>query len=184
MTLLAALIFVFGVVHINPAVPAWKAHAQNTFRHLYGQIYGILSLLLLVAVFWAFRKADIATLYDPPSWGRHANFLFSLIGFIFIGIFLFRGSWRNKIKYPMAIGICFWAFGHLIANGDSRTTLLFGGLAAAAALHAILKSRALFESSDERQGHNLMSILAGLVLYGLATQLHPLMAGVPVMTLQ
>jgi hypothetical protein len=84
----------------------------------------------------------------------------------------------------MAIGICFWALGHLIANGDTRTTVLFGGLAAAAALHAILKSRAPFEPSDVRQGHNLMSILAGVVLYGLATQLHPVFAGVSVVTLQ
>jgi hypothetical protein len=29
MVLLAAILFLFGVIHINPAMPKWKAHAQQ-----------------------------------------------------------------------------------------------------------------------------------------------------------
>jgi uncharacterized membrane protein len=184
MVLLAALIFVFGIIHLNPAMPAWKAHAQQTFGKAYGPVYGILSLALFAVVIWAFRQVDPVPLYTPPSFGLYANFTLSLVGFIFIGIFLFRGSWRNSVKYPMAIGISFWALGHLFANGDQRTVLLFAGLAAAAIFHAILKSGSSFQSSVERQGHNLLSVLGGIALYGLATQLHMVIAGVPVVTLR
>jgi uncharacterized membrane protein len=185
MLLLSALLFLFAVIHINPAMPKWKAHAQQTFGKAYGPIYGVISLLLLVAILWAFRSASVDQLYEPPSWGRHANFAFSLIGFICLGVFLFRGSWRNTLKFPMAIGIGFWAFGHLLANGDQRTTLLFGGLAAISALFAFLKNQNLpFVASEERQGHNLISALGGIALYGIAAQSHLVFAGVPVVTLQ
>jgi uncharacterized membrane protein len=184
MALLAALLLLFAIIHVNPAVPAWKTHAQQTFGKVYGPVYGILSLVLLAAVIWAFRHLDPIPLYTPPRFGVSANFALSLVGFIFIGIFLFRGSWRNSVKYPMAIGITFWALGHLIANGDQRTTLLFVGLAVAAILHAILNARKPFEPSVERQGHNLLSVLGGVALYGLATQLHMVIAGVPVVTLR
>jgi uncharacterized membrane protein len=185
MTLLVALIFLFGLAHIVPAVPAMKSAAVSVLGKAYGPAYGILSLLLLIAVLWAFRQTAPETLYEVSSWGRHADFTLSLVGFIFIGIFLFRGSWRNRIKYPMAIGVAFWSLGHLLANGDQRTTVLFAGLAAFAILHAILKAtQGAHEPSVERQGHNMLSILAGIVLYGLAAQLHGVMAGVPVVTLQ
>jgi uncharacterized membrane protein len=184
MGLLAALVFIFGVIHINPAIPAWKAHAVQIFGRAYGPVYGIVSLILLTAAIWAYRMAEPGFLYETPSWGRHTNFGLTLVGFLFTGIFLFRGSWRNQVKVPMAIGICFWAAGHLLANGDTRSLLLFGGLAIAALLHAVLKSRVPFTPSEVRQGHNLLSLLAGLALYALAAQLHHVIAGVGLVTLR
>ncbi len=185
MALLALCIFVFGIVHLNPAIPAWRAHAQQTFGKAYGPVYGVVSLALLAGGLWAFRGTEVQPLYDPPTWGRHANFALSLVGFILLGIFLFRGSWRNSLRYPMAMAISAWALGHLLANGDTRTALLFGGLAFFALLQAVLKSHGnAFLPSEVRSGHNLLSILAGVALYGLAAQLHPLIAGVGLVTLQ
>ena len=185
MILLAAFIFLFGIVHLNTAIPQWRDHARQTFGKAYGPVYGVLSLLLLFACLWAFRGTAVQPLYEPPSWGRHANFAFSLLGFILLGIFLFRGSWRNRLKYSMALGVSIWALGHLLANGHTRTTVLFGGLAVFAILHAVLKSRSgPFVPSEVRQGHNLMSVLAGVALYGLAAQLHSVISGVPLIVLQ
>jgi uncharacterized membrane protein len=178
MTLLAALVFVFGIIHINPAMPAWKAHAVQTFGKAYGPVYGLVSLVVLAAVIWAYRHAEPGFVYAPPAWGRYANFALTLIGFLFVGIFLCRGSWRNLIRYP------FWAVGHLLANGDLRSFILFGGLASAAFLHAMFKSSAGFQPSAERQGHNLLSMLGGVALYALAAQLHHVIAGVGLVNLQ
>jgi uncharacterized membrane protein len=185
MTLLALLILAFGLAYIFPAVPSWKTAVGSNLGKAYGPAYGIVSLVLFLAVLWSFRQIEPVALYDPPDWGLHANFALSLLGFLCLGIFAFRGSWRNALKFPMAIGVSFWALGHLLANGDQRTTLLFAGLAAMSLLHAFLKSmNVAFAPSVERQGHNGLSLLAGLVLYGLATQLHAVLSGVPVITLQ
>jgi uncharacterized membrane protein len=185
MTLLASLLFLFGIIHINPAMPAWKAHAVKTFGKAYGPIYGILTLLLFAAAIWAFRQAEPGYIYEAPSWGRYANFGMTLLGFLCIGIFAFRGSWRNKLKYPMAIGVSLWAVGHLMANGDQRSFLFFGGLGFIAILFAVLKNDNVpFVPSEVREGHNPMSLLGGVALYGIAAQLHYAVAGVPLVTLQ
>ena len=184
MFLLLVFLILFGVLHVLPALPALKARVAGPLGKAYGPAYGIASLLLLVECIWSFRQISPEALYDVPAWGRHGNFALSLIGFVFLGIFLFRGSWRNVIRHPMALGVGFWATGHLLANGDKGTTLLFGGFLVIAIIHALLRqTQASIAPSPVREGHNLLSILAGVALYGLAIQVHHLIAGVPVIQL-
>jgi uncharacterized membrane protein len=183
MILLFLILLLFAAAHIVPMVPAVRAGLKAQLGRGFGPVYGILSLLLLIALVWAFRAADREVWYDPPSWGRHANYLFTLIGFIFVGIFLFRGSWRTTLRVPVTLGVLFWAAGHLLANGDNTTTLMFGGLAVVALIQAGIIAQRPREPTPVRDGHNMLSILAGLALYALATQLHAVMVGVPVFQL-
>lgn len=181
MLLLVVLLILFTAVHVVPAIPRAKAAAKTALGKAYGAVYGMASLVLLVACIWAMRAAGDGMFYDPPTWGRHANFLFTLIAFVFVGIFLARGSWRNSLRYPMALAVTFWAVGHLLANGEARVVVFVAGLAAAALLHAFLASRLTERApSDERQGHNFMSVLFGVALYALMAQLHGVIIGVPV----
>jgi uncharacterized membrane protein len=185
LSLLIVFIALFGAVHLVPALPGLKSKAQQSLGKAYGPVYGIATLAALGLTLWAYRQATPTAIYTPPPWGYYANFGFSLVGFVFIGIFLFRGSWRNTLKYPMAYGVGFWALGHLFARGDDRSLILFLGLALFGGLHAALKSRqGLYVPSEERQGHNTLSIMAGVVLYGIAAQVHYVIAGVHVVTLQ
>jgi uncharacterized membrane protein len=183
MTLLILFTVLFGAIHILPVAPSIRSRLQQQLGRGFGPAYGILSLLLLVAIIWAFRTADREVWYDPPSWGRHANYLFSLIGFIFIGIFAFRGSWREKLRFPAAIGFTFLAIGHLLANGDDTTTVFFLGLALSAIAQAVVLSTREKQPAIIRQGHNFLSVLAGIALYGLMAQLHAAIIGVPVFQL-
>ena len=183
--LLIAILALFGILHVLPAVPSLKAPAVAALGKAYGPAYGVASLVLFVAAIWSFRQIAPEALYAEPSWGRHANFGLSLLGFLCLGIFIFRGSWRNRLRHPMALGILFWAAGHLLANGDLATTVLFGGFALIAVLHAFLRqSNGLVVDGPVREGHNMMSILTGVALYGVAVQLHPVFAGVSVIQLQ
>ena len=183
-TLLFVVLVTFGLLHLVPAMPAAKARAVSILGKAYGPAYGIASLVLFVAAIWSFRQISPEALYAEPSWGKHANFGLSLLGFLCFGIFIFRGSWRNTLRHPMALGILLWATGHLLANGEVATTILFGGFAVIALLHALLRqANGLAVAGPVREGHNLLSILAGVALYGVAVQLHPVFAGVPVIQL-
>jgi uncharacterized membrane protein len=184
MALLVAALVLFGIIHIVPALPSAKATLKAQLGKTYGPVYGIASLVALVLIISAFRGADRPELYDPPSWGRHANFGITLLAFICVGIFLFRGSWRNIVKYPMAIAVVLWGVGHLLANGDGATVTLVAGLMIAALVHfVLLRSNVPYVPTDERGGHNMMSVLGGIALYGVMTQLHGVIIGVPVLTL-
>jgi uncharacterized membrane protein len=184
MIFLALSILAFGLLHLAPAIPAWKAALQNILGTAYGPGYGIGLLLLFAACIWAFRATPSAGDLAVLTWGRHANFLLTWIAFLFIGIFLFRGSWRARLQFPMALAILFWGTGHILANIEPKAFLLFGGMMAVALIYVVMKRQQPPSAPAEiRNGHNLLSIIFGTALYGLMAQLHEVLIGVPVVTL-
>ncbi|WP_373503224.1 NnrU family protein [Aestuariivirga sp.] len=182
MILLAFGVLFTAILHLVAAVPTLKARLKAAVGDkAYGPVFGFASLLGIVIVVLGWRASDFVFVYDPPEWGRHANFLLTLIAFICLGIFIFRGSLRQKLRFPMAIAAIFWAVGHLLANGDLASIILFGGFLAYAVAHIVIGTINKVRPSPEvRKGHDLVSVLIGIALYGVMAQLHGALIGVPV----
>lgn len=188
MILLALGVVITALLHLVAAVPSLKSGLKaKVGERAYGPVFGIASLIgiaIIVAGFYQTRQTDFINVYDPPEWGRHVNYLLTLIAFICLGIFLFRGRLRQVLRFPMAIAAIFWATGHLFANGDLASVILFGGFLVYGIAHIVIASaNGVRPSGEVRQGHDLISILAGVALYGVMTQLHPVLIGVPVFQL-
>ncbi|MBI2719009.1 MAG: hypothetical protein HY245_12010 [Rhizobiales bacterium] len=184
MILLSIGIVAFAVLHLAPALPEVKAKLTRRFGRAYGPLYGAASLLALALIVLGWRASAVIPVYAPPEWGRAANFVLTFVAFLCLGVFLFRGALRQRLRFPMAIAVLFWGTGHLLANDDLRGLILFGGLMVYAALHiAMGLARSLSPSTDVRVGHDLMSLLAGVALYVVMIQLHPILIGVPVLVL-
>ncbi len=183
MILLALSLLAFGLLHLVPVFPQWKTALQNSLGTSYGAIYGVGLLVLFAFCIWAFRAAESNGDWTVLPWGRHANFLLTWIAFLCVGIFLFRGSWREQLKFPMALAIMFWGTGHILANLEPKAFLLFGGMMLIAAAYVGFKRQLAREAPIIRRGHNLMSLIAGTALYALMAQLHVVLIGVPVVTL-
>lgn len=184
MILLALAVLAFVAIHLVAAMPSVKASLKSRFGKAYGPGFGIASLVSLMLVILAWRAREMLVVYDPPLWGRHATFSLVLIAFLFIGIWIFRGSWRQFIRFPLAIAVIFWGFGHLFVRGDAASLILFGGIAAYGAAHLALGlANDIRPSPEVRKGHNLLSLLFGVAFYGVFTQLHAVLIGVPVLTL-
>lgn len=185
MILLFLGVLFIAVQHLVAAVPSLKARLkQRVGEKAYGPVFGLASLVGVAIIVLGWRMSDFVFVYDPPSWGRHANYGLTLLAFISLGIFLFRGSLRQRLRFPMAVAVILWACGHLLANGDLRSIILFGGLLAYALAHlAIGFANGVRPSPEVRGGHDLISILAGVALYGVMTQLHVFLIGVPVFDL-
>jgi uncharacterized membrane protein len=185
MIVLAIGVVLFAVLHLVPAVPAAKvAMKARTGERAYGMVYGLASVVAIVLIVIGWRNASFIPVYEPPSWGRHGNFGFTFVAFLFLGIFLFRGKWRQITRFPMGIAVVIWAVGHLLANGDWASIILFGGLMGYGLLHIALGvANGVRPTAEVRAGHDLMAMLVGLALYAAMTQLHPVVTGVPVLTL-
>lgn len=185
MILLAFGVFLTAALHLVAAVPPLKARLKAILgEKAYGPAFGIASIVGIAIIVLGWRSSDFVLVYDPPEWGRHANYLLTLIAFIFLGIFLFRGSWRQKVRFPMAFAAIFWATGHLLANGDLASVILFGGFFVYAVLHILIGTlNGVRPTPVVREGHNLLSVLGGIALYGVMTQLHTVLIGVPVFQL-
>jgi uncharacterized membrane protein len=184
MMLLAFGVAAMAALHLIAAVPAWKLRVkEKTGERLFGPLFGLASLAMLAVIAAGWGFAPFMPVYDPPAWGWLANYLLTFVGFLLFGVFLFRGRLRQRLRFPMGLAIIFWAAGHLLANGDQRSLILFGGLATYAAAHiAIAMTQGVRPTPDVRQGHDLLALLAGAALYGVMTQLHPVLIGVPIFT--
>ncbi len=184
MTLLALGVALFAVCHLTLALPEAKAALRRRLGKFFGPGFGIVSLLPLVLIVLGWRGAPLEIVYDVPSWGKMATFILVLVAFLCLGIFLFRGKLRQILRFPLAWGVVFWAIGHLCANGDVASLILFGGMLLYALAHLGLGfANGVRPSPEIRQGHDVTSIIIGVALYGVFAQLHPLFTGVPVVTL-
>lgn len=185
MILLAFGVFAMAALHLVAAVPALKLRLKAAVgERAYGPVFGIASLVGITIIILGWRMSDFVFVYDPPEWGRHANYLLTLIAFICAGIFMFRGSLRQRLRFPMGIAVIFWATGHLLANGDLASLILFGGLLAYAIAHMVIGSaNGVRPSPEVRNGHDLLSIVMGVALYAVMAQLHGALIGVPVFSL-
>ncbi len=108
----------------------------------YKALYSLLSIAGFALIVIGWPGADASALYTPPVWGRHVAYLLTLIFFILIAAaYLPAGRIASAAKHPMLLGVKVWAFAHLLANGDVRTTLLFGAFLAYGVIDRIALKR-------------------------------------------
>jgi uncharacterized membrane protein len=182
MPILAAGVFLFVLLHGVAAVPRYKSHLKSrTGERWYGPIFGLGSVLAIAVIVLGWRSSSFAAVYDPPSWGWYVNYGLTFVGFLCLGIFLFRGSYRQRLRFPMGIATVFWAAGHLFANGDMASLILFGGMLLGSLAHmAVAVANGVRPTPEVRIGHDGLSLIFGAALYGIMTQLHPAVTGVPI----
>lgn len=104
-------------------------------------LYSLVSLAglwLLVTGYVAARPAA-EVIWDPPVGLMHLAAGLNLVAIVLLAASGFPGNAiRAKLVHPMTLGVKTWAFGHLLANGDSVSMLLF----AAVLVWAVLVFRA------------------------------------------
>lgn len=185
---------------ITGLVVFFTAHLYTTFRSRtperdlrarigygpYMGIYTVLSiagLVLIVLGYDAMRPAMIV--WQPPVWTKHLNILFQLIAFIILfTAYTPTGHIRKAMKHPMLVGVKVWAAGHLLANGELNSILLFGAFLA----YAVIDRVAVKKRGDNGPGADVKANVMGDVLAvaaGVAfwlvmlLWLHPILFGVP-----
>lgn len=156
---------------------------QNAYRGLYS-VVSIIGLVVLVYGFGQYRAHDWIEVWTPPSGLRHLNLLIMLFAFIALAASqLPRGYIKARLKHPMLVGVKAWAFGHLLANGDLGSLLLFGGLLAWAVVNRIsYKWRPADGQTlpEPKVSGDILAVVVGLVAYAAMLYLHPVLIGVSV----
>ncbi len=143
MSQLYLSLIAFLLLHSVPALPPVRAGIIAVMgRKMYLAIYSTVSTLLLAWVFNAALNTPYVELWEPT--GSHAivTLVLAPLGMFLIlsGLFspnpasiTFRhGGRRGAIvaltRHPVLWGFLLWSGGHLLANGDLRSLVLFGGL--------------------------------------------------------
>lgn len=148
---------------------------------------GIVSLVLILSVVLmiaGWRSTPPRAIYIPPHWAMPVTSVLMLIAVWLFGAAYQATRIRRYIRHPQLTGVVVWAGSHLLANGDSRSIVLFGGLGLWALIEMPLINRregAWVRPYGAALAVEIRGILISAVIFFALVLLHPYFAGVPLM---
>ena len=128
--LILGLLIFLGVHSLRLFANDWRG--RQVARLGEGRWKGMFALasligFALIIVGFGQARMDPVPLYEPPSWLRHLNALFTHAAFVLVTAAYVPGNrLKAKIGHPMLAGVKIWALGHLLAAGMLHDLVLFG----------------------------------------------------------
>ncbi|KAF0173727.1 MAG: NnrU family protein [Hyphomonadaceae bacterium] len=169
MTMFAAALAAFILLHIGvSATPLRGALVRGIGEGPYRGLFSLASAGALAWMIFAYAAAraapDNPTLWISPAWTRHVAATLVLLGFLLAVAGLltpgptlagFEGALKKPdaakgilrvTRHPFLWGVALWGVGHLFANGEGTSVMLFGGLA----VMSLLGTRSIDRKSAAR----------------------------------
>lgn len=150
---------------------------EKRYRGLF--TVGVILSIVLMVVGW--RSAAQWSVYEPPLWGRPVGMLLILIGFLLFGFAKAKTNVKQFLRHPQLMGLVAWAVGHLLANGDNLSLVLFGGLGLWALIEMPLISgrEGAWQKPDPVPvSAEIKPIVIGVVIFVVFLVAHPYLFGV------
>jgi uncharacterized membrane protein len=176
-------VLLWSLVHLYPAlVPEARGRLSARLgNNAYRGLFSLVILLALVLMVLGWRAAAPVPVYAPPLFG---SVLVSVM--VFVAFFLFAashapGNTRRYLRHPMLLGTVTWAVAHLLANGDQRSVVLFGGLGLWAVVSILLINRrdgARTPPPAVPVTKDLMTLAGAAVVFAVVALLHRFLFGV------
>jgi uncharacterized membrane protein len=141
MALLIAGVLLWSGAHL------FKRLAPETRARLGDPGKGLVALLLLLSVVmmvFGWRWADTVFYWFPPVWTVHVNNLLMVLAFYLFAVSGPKGAkvWvGTKLRHPQLTAVILWAIAHLLANGETKALVLFGGLLVWAVAEIVIINR-------------------------------------------
>ena len=155
MTALLAATIAFLVTHFVSSSPLRPALVRVMGEWPYRGAYSLVAFITLGWMIWAYVNAPSQFLW---VWWREAPYVLMPVAFVLIAC----GYWRNPTmvgadkllksedpargviritRHPIMWGVMLWAVAHILARGDVRGFVFFGGLFLVALLGTISMDR-------------------------------------------
>jgi uncharacterized membrane protein len=130
--IIGLVIFLGG--HVVTRLPGMRerliAHfGENMYRALYSLV-ALMGLAMIAHGYGVYRAGGYIPVWEPPRFFGHIAILLVWPAMILLAAAYLPGAIKHRAKHPMLAGIKLWAFGHLLANGDLGSILLFGSFLA------------------------------------------------------
>jgi uncharacterized membrane protein len=188
VVMILGLVLFLGA-HTLPAQRGLRARAIASLGEGGYKIgYALVSLAGIVLIAWGFaqyRAAGLIDVWDPPKALKHVTVALMLPAVILVVAAFIRGHIYVALKHPMLAGIKLWAAGHLIANGDLGSIILFGSFLGWAVFDRISLKRRTDPGAPPipvgGRRNDILAVVVGTILYlALGLVFHPLFIGIPV----
>ena len=181
MIFLAISVTVFVAVHLIPALPDLKARLKRVLGSAYGAFFGTAATITFFSMIYGWSVSGFEPVYEPPPWGHHLNLVMGFFALMVLSVFFFKGRLHKKLRFPFAVADIIWASGHLMANGDKASIILFGGLLLYGVFYIWLaRKNNIYPQFEVKKHHDEISLVVGVLAYVSMLFLHPILIGVEI----
>lgn len=182
MTKLALGMLLWSIVHLIPALfgGARKKLIARIGENPYKGLFTVLTLLSLYLIVSGWKASPPEIVYLPPAWGRYLTLLLTLVGFVLLLAPYSHNNFKRLLRHPQLTGVLLWGVGHLFANGESRSLLLFGGMAMWALAEILLINRregAWQKPEPAPLKNDVVRVVAGLIAFAIMMTAHQWLFG-------
>lgn len=179
-------VLLWSLVHLFPSLlPAKRASLKQSMGSKYDGIFALAIVFSIVLMVIGWKGSIPEPVFNPPVWGRHLTMLLVLVAIILFGAANAPTRIRRYIRHPMLTGVIVWGVAHLLANGDIRSLVLFGGMTLWAGLSIYFINRRDGEWAKPMFQPALKSevilVAVSIVLYLVLVVAHPYFAGMALM---
>lgn len=95
----------------------------------YKGLFSLALLSALVLIVYGWQQTPPSALWNPPTGLRHLTILLMWPALVmFVAARVPGNPIKAKLGHPQLMGVGTWALAHLLANGEWRSLVLFGGL--------------------------------------------------------
>lgn len=183
MLLLVAGLILFLGIHLVPTLPGLRfALVQRWGEQRYKGAFSLVSLAGLALIIGGYATAAPgARLFEPsPTAIAIAPYAMTL-SLVLLAAANLRSHIRRVLRHPMLLGVAIWASVHLLANGDTRGTVLFASFLAYATVDLVSAvQRHATKLFAPTARHDLIAVVAGTIATLAVMALHRVLFGVAV----
>lgn len=182
MELLVLGLLLFLGIHLLPVLAGTRdALLARMGDKGYKGMFSIVSALGLVLIVIGYARAPSEPrLFHPVPAAILVAPLAMIVSFVLLASANMRTHIRRTLKHPMLIGVGLWATVHLLANGETKATLLFGAFLAYVVIDLVsAMQRNAVKSFAPVARQDAMAIGAAIVLALLVMAFHRHLFGVP-----
>jgi uncharacterized membrane protein len=180
--LILGFVLFFGA-HLSPGVLGLRAPlVERLGEGRFLGVYIATSVTGMLCIIGGKIIASVINVWSPPPWGRDAALLLVAVGFILLAALLLPSNIRGFTRHPMLWGITAWSAGHLLANGDLASIIVFAGFGGYALISMWSLNRRGAQKATVKYPlwQDVMTITAALGAYAVVLRLHSFLFGVSV----
>lgn len=184
MAILIAGVVLWSVVHLMPSLaPTVRTRLVGALGpNPYKGLFSIDIILAIVLIVWGWRSAIPSHVYAPPLAGSIIPGALVALAFVLIVASSMRNNIKRHVRHPQMTAVILWGAAHLLANGDSRSLVLFGGFTAWALLEIFFINRRDGEWEKPEQqalSSDLITLIVGALAWAVVAHFHQSWFGVP-----
>lgn len=185
MGLLIAGIVIWAGVHFIPSLtPNLRETLIAKFGKGYRALFSASIALGIVLIVMGWKSISPEYLYEPITDASQVTGVMMIIVFYLLGAAKGPSNVKRYIRHPMLTGVMLWGVAHLLANGDNRSVVLFGGIALWAALQMLVINKregAYVPPEPVSLKKDIIKFAVAIVIYTIVVFSHPYFTGVTVM---